>query len=235
MVLKSAESKCIRIDLKTSGDAIAYIMGAGDEVPESLAQMGYKVTIVKPEEITPEKLDSFSTVITGIRAYNTVNALANKQKILFDFVKSGKNMIVQYNTFGRTVTDQIAPYPLKISNDRVTEENAKVTFLAPNHPVLNTPNKITTKDFEGWTQEQGLYYPNEYDAAFTPILSSHDKGESAKDGALLVAPYGKGYYIYTGLSFFRELPEGVAGAYRLLSNIISLKQPIEAPKQELKK
>ncbi|WKL49194.1 PIG-L family deacetylase [Flavobacterium pectinovorum] len=235
MVLKSAESKCIRIDLKTSGDAIAYIMGAGDEVPESLAQMGYKVTIVKPEEITPEKLDSFSTVITGIRAYNTVNALANKQKILFDFVKSGKNMIVQYNTFGRIVTDQIAPYPLKISNDRVTEENAKVTFLAPNHPVLNTPNKITTKDFEGWTQEQGLYYPNDYDAAFTPILSSHDKGESAKDGALLVAPYGKGYYIYTGLSFFRELPEGVAGAYRLLSNIISLKQPIEAPKQELKK
>lgn len=235
MVLKSAESKCIRIDLKTSGDAIAYIMGAGDEVPESLAQMGYKVTIVKPEEITPEKLDSFSTVITGIRAYNTVNALANKQKILFDFVKGGKNMIVQYNTFGRTVTEQIAPYPLKISNDRVTEENAKVTFLAPNHPVLNTPNKITTKDFEGWTQEQGLYYPNDYDAAFTPILSSHDKGESAKDGALLVAPYGKGYYIYTGLSFFRELPEGVAGAYRLLSNIISLKQPIEAPKQELKK
>ncbi|WP_264554288.1 PIG-L family deacetylase [Flavobacterium sp. N2038] len=234
MVLKPAESKCIRIDLKTSGDAIGYIMGAGDEVPESLTQMGYKVTIIKPEEITPQKLDSFSTVITGIRAYNTVNALANKQKILFDFVKSGKNMIVQYNTFGKLVTDQIAPYPLKISYDRVTEENAKVTFLAPNHPVLNTPNKISEKDFQGWTQEQGLYYPDQYDPAFTPIISSHDKGESAKDGALLVAPYGKGYYIYTGLSFFRELPEGVAGAYRLLSNIISLKQPIEAPKQELK-
>ncbi|CAM3713196.1 PIG-L family deacetylase [Flavobacterium chungbukense] len=234
MVLKNAESKCIRIDLKTSGDAIAYIMGAGDEVPESLAQMGYKVSILKPEEITPEKLDSFSTVITGIRAYNTVNALANKQNILFNFVKSGKNMIVQYNTNGKLVTDKIAPYPLKLSNDRVTEENAKITFLAPNHPVLNTPNKISEKDFQGWTQEQGLYYPNEYDAAFTPIISSHDKGESAKDGALLVAPYGKGYYIYTGLSFFRELPEGVSGAYRLLSNIISLKQPIEAPKQELK-
>jgi LmbE family N-acetylglucosaminyl deacetylase len=235
MVLKPAESKCIRIDLKTNGDAIGYIMGAGDEVPESLAQMGYKVTIIKPEEITPEKLDSFNVVITGIRAYNTVNALANKQNILFNFVKSGKNMIVQYNTYGKTVTDQIAPYPLKISNDRVTEENAKVTFLAPNHPILNTPNKISSKDFEGWTQEQGLYYPDQYDPAFTPILSSHDKGESPKDGALLVAPYGKGYYIYTGLSFFRELPEGVAGAYRLLSNMISLKQPVEAPKQELKK
>lgn len=234
MVLKSAESKCIRVDLKISGESIAYIMGAGDEVPESLTQMGYKVSILKPEEITPEKLDSFSTVITGIRAYNTVNALAHKQNILFNFVKGGKNMIVQYNTNGKLVTDKIAPYPLKLSNDRVTEENAKITFLAPNHPVLNTPNKITSKDFERWTQEQGLYYPNEYDPAFTPIISSHDKGESAKNGALLVAPYGKGYYIYTGLSFFRELPEGVSGAYRLLSNIISLKQPIEAPKQDLK-
>ena len=234
LVLKSAESKCIRIDLKTTGDAIGYIMGAGDEVPESLSQMGYKVTILKPEEITPEKLDLFNVVITGIRAYNTVNALANKQSILFDYVKRGKTMIVQYNTNGKLITDKIAPYPLKISNDRVTEENAKITFLAPNHPVLNTPNKISTKDFEGWTQEQGLYYPDQYDTAFTPILSSHDKGESSKNGALLVAPYGKGYYIYTGLSFFRELPEGVSGAYRLLSNIISLKQPIEAPKQELK-
>lgn len=234
MVLKPAESKFIRMDLKTSGDAIAYIMGAGDEVPESLAQMGYKVSILKPEEITPQKLDSFNTVITGIRAYNTVSALANKQSILFNYVKSGKNMIVQYNTNGKLVTDKIAPYPLKLSNDRVTEENAKITFLAPNHPVLNTPNKISENDFKGWTQEQGLYYPDEYDPAFTPIISSHDKGESPKNGALLVAPYGKGYYIYTGLSFFRELPEGVSGAYRLLSNIISLKQPIEAPKQDLK-
>lgn len=234
MVLKPAESRFLKIDLKTTGDAIGYIMGAGDEVPESLTQMGYKVTILKPEEITPEKLDSFNVVITGVRAYNTVNSLANKQSILFDFVKSGKTMIVQYNTNGRLITDKIAPYPLKISNDRVTEENAKITFLAPNHPVLNTPNKISNKDFEGWTQEQGLYYPNQFDPAFTPILSSHDKGESAKNGALLVAPYGKGYYIYTGLSFFRELPEGVSGAYRLLSNIISLKQPLEVPKKELK-
>ncbi|PXY42295.1 LmbE family protein [Flavobacterium cheongpyeongense] len=234
LVLKSAESKCIRIDLKTTGDAIGYIMGAGDEIPESLSQMGYKVTLLTPEEITPEKLDRFDVVITGIRAYNTVNALSNKQSILFDFVKNGKTMIVQYNTNGKLITDKIAPYPLTLSNDRVTDENAKITFLAPNHPVLNTPNKITTKDFEGWTQEQGLYYPNQYDASFTPIIGSHDKGESDKKGALLVAPYGKGYYIYTGLSFFRELPEGVSGAYRLLSNIISLKQPIEAPKQELK-
>ncbi|MBP4137172.1 PIG-L family deacetylase [Flavobacterium geliluteum] len=235
MVLKPAESKSIKLDLKTNGEKIAYIMGAGDEVPESLAQMGYKVTILKPEEITPEKLDAFDAVMTGVRTYNTVNALSNKQNILFDFVKSGKNMIVQYNTLNGLITDKIAPFPLKISADRVTDENAKITFLAPHHPILNTPNTITEKDFQGWTQEQGLYYPNEYDAAFTPILSSHDKGESAKKGALLVAPYGKGYYIYTGLSFFRELPEGVSGAFRLLSNMISLKQPVEAPKLEIKR
>ena len=115
------------------------------------------------------------------------------------------------------------PFPLKISRDRVTDENAKIEFLAPNHPILNYPNTITAADFEGWKQEQGLYYPNEWDKAFTPILASNDKGETSKKGALLVAKYGKGNFIYTGLSFFRELPEGVSGAYRLLANMISIK------------
>jgi LmbE family N-acetylglucosaminyl deacetylase len=221
-VLKSAEAKVIKTDLKTKGERIAYIMGAGDEVPASLTQLGYAVTILSPEEITREKLENFEVVMTGVRAYNTVKALAFKQDILFEFVKSGKTMVVQYNTAGDLITDRIAPFPLKLSRDRVTEENAEVRFLTPNHPVLNYPNKITTKDFEGWKQEQGLYYPNVYDKAFTAILSSNDKGESSKNGALLIAPYGKGHYVYTGLSFFRELPEGVTGAYKLLSNIISL-------------
>ncbi|MCL6461619.1 MAG: PIG-L family deacetylase [Flavobacterium micromati] len=221
-VLKSAEAKVIKTDLKTKGERIAYIMGAGDEVPASLTQLGYAVTILSPEEITREKLENFEVVMTGVRAYNTVKALAFKQDILFEFVKSGKTMVVQYNTAGDLITDRIAPFPLKLSRDRVTEENAEVRFLTPNHPVLNYPNKITTKDFEGWKQEQGLYYPNVYDKAFTAILSSNDKGETSKNGALLIAPYGKGHYVYTGLSFFRELPEGVTGAYKLLSNIISL-------------
>ena len=233
-VLKPAESKFLRLDLKTNSEKIGYIMGAGDEVPNSLVQMGYKVTILKPEEISPEKLASFDVVMTGIRAYNTVLALANKQNILFDFVKDGKTMIVQYNTADDIVTPNIAPYPLKISRDRVTEENAEVRFLAPNHPVLNYPNTITTKDFEGWKQEQGLYYPNEFDKAFTPILSSNDKGETPKNGALLVAPYGKGHYIYTGLSLFRELPEGVAGAYKIIANMISLKSTVKIPTKKLK-
>ena len=233
-ILKTSEVKCIRLDLKTNEEKIAYIMGAGDEVPKSLSQMGYKVTLLKPEDITPEKLDSFDVVMTGVRAYNTIQTLAYKQNILFDFVKSGKTMIVQYNTADDLVTSNIAPYPLKISRDRVTEENAEVRFLAPNHPALNFPNTITQNDFKGWKQEQGLYYPKEFDKAFTPILSSNDKGESPKDGALLIAPYGKGNYIYTGLSLFRELPEGVPGAYKLLSNLISMKPSVSIPNQKIK-
>jgi hypothetical protein len=222
-VLKTAESKFLRLDLKTKEQKIGYIMGAGDEVPNSLRQMGYKVTLLHPEEISLEKLEGLDVVMTGIRAFNTIKTLANKQNILFDFVKGGKTMVVQYNNPNDLVTETIAPYPLHLSQDRVTDENAEVRFLVPNHPVLNYPNTITSKDFQGWKQEQGLYYPKDFDKAFTPILSSNDKGETPKIGALLVAPYGKGFYIYTGLSFFRELPEGVLGAYKLLANMISLK------------
>jgi LmbE family N-acetylglucosaminyl deacetylase len=221
-VLKSSEAKLIKLDINTNKEKIAYIMGAGDEVPKYLAQMGYAVSILKPEEITVEKLKNFDVVVTGIRAYNTIQGLAFKQKILFDFVKEGHNMIVQYNTLDDLVTTEIAPFPIKISRDRVTDENANVTLLAPQHPILNSPNRITLQDFVGWQQEQGLYYPNEWDDAFTPILAANDKGETPKKGALLVAKYGKGNYIYTGLSFFRELPEGVSGAYRLMANMISL-------------
>jgi LmbE family N-acetylglucosaminyl deacetylase len=231
-VLKYSESKFIRLDLQTNNERIAYIMGAGDEVPNSLTQMGYKVSLINPEEISPEKMANFDVVMTGVRAYNTVKALENKQRILFDFVKGGKTMLVQYNTPNDLVTENIAPFPLKISRDRVTEENAEVRFLAPNHPILNSPNVISAKDFHGWKQEQGLYYPNEFDKAFTAVLSSNDKGETPKNGALLIAPYGKGHYIYTGLSFFRELPEGVSGAYKILANMISVKSTVTIPAQK---
>lgn len=223
-ILKSAEAKFIKLDFKIGRQKIGYIMGAGDAIPESLIQMGYDVVLLKPEEITAENLESFDVIITGIRAYNVVEELVNKQQLLFNFVNEGKTMLVQYNTPNLLPGIQLAPYALKISSDRVTEENATVHFLNPTHSVLNYPNTIIAKDFKGWTQEQGLYYPNEYDSAFTPILSSNDTDESPKNGALLVAPYGKGYYIYTGLSFFRELPEGVSGAYRLMANLISLQK-----------
>lgn len=221
-IFKPAEAHFLNIDIKTGRERIAYIMGAGDEVPNSLKQMGYEVTVLKAEDLTKERLKNFDVVMTGIRAYNTVPALAFKQQLLFDFVAEGHTMIVQYNTLDDFVTKDIAPYPFKISRDRVTEEDAEVTFLDAKNPILNEPNKITSDDFKGWKQEQGLYYPSEWDKAFTPILSAHDKGESDKKGALLVAKHGKGHYIYTGLSFFRELPEGVAGAFRLMANLIAV-------------
>lgn len=221
-ILLPSESKVVRLDIKKKGENIAYIAGAGDVVPESLEQIGYKVTLIEPDAITPKKLSQYDAVVIGIRAYNTVETLKFKQNILFNFVKNGGNMVVQYNTSHALVTDKLAPYKLKLSRDRVTDEFADVKFLAPKHPVLNTPNRITQTDFENWVQERGLYFPNTWSKDFTPILSMHDKGESAKKGSLLVAKYGKGYYIYTGLSFFREFPAGVSGAYRLFANILSL-------------
>jgi hypothetical protein len=148
--------------------------------------------------------------------------LASKQPYLLDFVKNGKTLIVQYNTLDELTTPNFSPYPLKISRDRVTEEQAEVRILAPKHSLLNSPNKISTTDFTNWKQEIGLYFPSEWDSAFTPLLSANDTGESPKNGLLLHAKYGSGNYIYTGLSFFRELPEGVPGAYRLLANLISI-------------
>ena len=221
-VLLPSESKIVRLDIKKKGENIGYIQGAGDVVPESLQQIGYNVLTLKPEDINSETLSRFDAVVIGIRAYNVLDNLQFKQQQLFDFVKNGGNIIVQYNTSYRLKVDNLAPYNLKLSRDRVTNENAEVRFLNPNHPILNYPNKITQKDFEGWTQERGLYFPNEWGDEFTPILSMNDKGETPKDGSLLVAKHGKGHYIYTGLSFFREFPEGVSGAYRLFANMLSI-------------
>ncbi len=220
-VLMPSESKIVRLDIEKYGNNIGYIEGAGDVVPESLRQIGYNVTIIKPEQISPENLSNFDAIVVGIRAYNIVDELKFKQKFLLDYVKEGGNLVIQYNTNRRLKVDNLAPYELKLSRDRVTDENAEVKILDPNHPILNFPNKITTEDFEGWEQERGLYFPNEWSEEFTPLLASNDKGETSKEGALLVAKYGKGNYIYTGLSFFREFPAGVSGAYRLFANLLS--------------
>ena len=221
-VLLPSESKVVKLNIKKAGTNVAYIEGAGDIVPQSLEQIGYKVTILKVEEISKENLSKFDALVVGIRAYNTLETIKFKQELLFNFVKNGGNMIVQYNTSHRLKVEKLAPYSLKLSRDRVTDETADVTFLSPNHSLLNYPNKITQNDFKGWTQERGLYFPNEWAKEFTPILSMHDKGETAKTGSLLVAKYGKGYYLYTGLSFFREFPAGVSGAYRLFANMLSI-------------
>lgn len=221
-VLLPSESKVVRIDIKRKGDKIAYIQGAGDVIPESLIQIGFQVRILKPDEINTNSLADFDAVVLGIRAYNTLEDLKYKQQDLFNFVANGGNMIVQYNTSYRLTKNEFAPYYLKLSRDRVTDEHAEVRFLKPNHDILNTPNKITQTDFSGWVQERGLYFPDEWASDFTPILSMNDAGDSPKDGSLLVAKYGKGYYIYTSLSFFREFPAGIPGAYKLFANMLSI-------------
>ena len=223
-ILLPSQAKVVRLDIKKTGTNIGYIVGAGDKVPESLEQIGYNVENVDVANIQEGSLAKYDGVVLGIRAYNVIEELKFKQTLLLDYVKNGGNLIVQYNTAGRwrNQFENIAPYPISISRDRVTDEYAKVEIIAKDHSLINFPNAITTKDFDGWVQERGLYFPNEWSKEFTPILSMNDKNETPKTGSLIVAPYGKGYYIYTGLSFFRELPAGVSGAYKLFANMLSI-------------
>ncbi|MGV6827900.1 MAG: PIG-L family deacetylase [Flavobacteriales bacterium] len=221
-VLLPSKAKVVHIDLLKKGKQIGYIKGAGDLIPESLKQIGYQVNTIEISDITEEKLANYDAIVIGIRAYNTKPELAFKQKILNNYVFQGGTLLVQYNTSHRLITKDLAPYQLTLSRDRVTNEFSKVTFLAPKNPVLNTPNKITQNDFEGWVQERGLYFPNKWAKEFIPILEMKDDNNPKTKGSLLIANYGKGHYIYTGLSFFRELPAGVPGAFRLFANILSL-------------
>jgi len=221
-VLLPSQAKIAHIKIAKKGQNIGYINGAGDAIPESLKQIGYKVTTIDPSTLTSENLKAFDAIVIGIRAYNTVPELTFKQTQLNKYVEDGGTLIVQYNTNRGLVTENLAPYSLSVSRDRVTDENAVVTLLAKDHPILNQPNKITEADFENWVQERGLYFPDSWAKEFTPILGIADKDEPQTKGSLLVAKFGKGYYVYTGLSFFRELPAGVAGAYRLFANILSL-------------
>lgn len=217
-----AKLKVARLEIEKKGDLVGYIEGAGDVVPESLQQIGYRVNKLNGASILQASLQKYDAVVLGIRALNTVEALKYKQQALFDYVKNGGNLIVQYNTNRGLVTENISPFPLELSRDRVTDETAEVRFLAEDHPILNFPNKITEKDFENWVQERGLYFPDSWSEEFTPILSMNDKNETPKNGSLMVAKYGEGYFIYTGLSFFRQFPVGVPGAYRLFANMISI-------------
>jgi LmbE family N-acetylglucosaminyl deacetylase len=222
ILMPRAESKIVRTDISKKGERIGYIPGAGDDVPESLEQIGYSVKILSESEITAKNLAQFSAVVLGIRAFNTQERIATWMPELLAYVKGGGVAIAQYNTTADLKSKDFGPYPLEISRDRVTDENAEVRILAPNHPLMTTPNKITSKDFEGWVQERGLYFPNKWDPAWTPILSSNDPNEKPLDGGLLVAKLGQGYFIYTSYSWFRQLPAGVPGAYRLFANIVSL-------------
>jgi hypothetical protein len=217
-----ATLKCVSLDLAIHGGKIGYLPGAGDSVDDCLKQMGCTVTELTTNDLTPERLAQFDAIVTGVRLFDTHRGIASQMTNLFSYVENGGTVVMQYN---RVDGLRSTPLTLRISqgnSGRVTDPRAPMTFLAPDNPVLNTPNKITSADFDNWVQERGTYFPNQWDEHFIPILACNDAGESPLKGSLLVADYGKGHFVYTGLGFFRQLPAGVPGAYRLFANLISL-------------
>jgi LmbE family N-acetylglucosaminyl deacetylase len=211
------------VDVRVPHDLkIGYIMGAGDDIPAVLRQVGMDVSEIPAEKLATEDLSQYQTIVLGIRAYDTQKDVVANNRRLLDFVANGGTLLVQYNTGVADFNDgHFTPYPAEVSRARVSVEEAPVEILAPNNPVFHYPNEITERDFDGWVQERGLYFMDKWDDHYTPLLACHDPGESPQKGGLLEAQYGKGIYIYTGYSFFRELPAGVPGAVRLYVNLLS--------------
>ena len=219
--------KAVCLDLQIRGKNVGYLPGAGDKTAEALEAMGYAVTTLSGADLTPERLHVFDAVVVGVRAFNVRTDLAAGLNALFAYAENGGTVVEQYNTPNELKNPRLAPYPLELSRDlprqRVTDENAPVTLLAPDHPAFNVPNRITSADFDGWVQERGLNFPVTWDQEhFETLLACSDAGEPPLKSGLLVARCGKGYFVYTGLSFFRQLPAGVPGAYRLFANLVSL-------------
>lgn len=214
----------LNIDLKLQGKRVGYIEGAGDKVQSALEAMGYEVVVLKENDITPANLQRLDAIVTGVRAYNVHEFLTRKYDVLMEFVQNGGNLIVQYNTSNNIgpIKSRMSPYELGISRTRVTDEASPVRFLLPQHPVLNVPNKITQADFEGWIQERSIYHAGSFGAPFVAPLGLRDFNEGEESGSLVIAPYGKGNFAYTGLVFFRQLPAAVPGAFRLMANLIGL-------------
>ena len=223
-ILSESGVKLILVPMQSVGEKIAYIPGAGDDVAACLEQIGFSVTLLSEADLTNGNLAQYKSIITGVRAYNTNTRLTALHTKLMEYVKNGGNLIVQYNTNSRVgpIGAKIGPYPFTISRNRVTDEKAEVRFINPNHSVLNFPNKISTSDFENWIQERGIYFASELDSNYQTILAMNDPKEQDETGSLIVGQFGKGHFIYTGLAFFRELPAGVPGAYRLFVNLISI-------------
>lgn len=221
IMFPKAKSKVVKMDLKKTATRVGYIIGSGDEVAQNLRQVGFEVSLIEADQIAVTDLNQFETIVVGIRAYNVHESMKNGNKLLNNYVKNGGTVIVQYNTSRGLKTTEIGPYPFDLSRNRVTKEEAEPTFLDAKHPILNRPNQISKADFEGWVQERGLYFAGNWDEKYKPIIAWNDPKESPQKGGVLVADYGEGKFIYTGISFFRELPAGVPGAFRLLSNMIS--------------
>jgi LmbE family N-acetylglucosaminyl deacetylase len=220
-IFPPAQAKLLQLDLKITGKKIGYIDGAGDLVQDVLRQVGYEVHDLTENQILNSDLSVYDAIVVGVRAYNVNPRLAIEQPKLLEYVKNGGNLLVQYNNSNGLVTKKIGPYSFNVVNERVTDENAKITIIDPNNPVLNYPNKINSFDFDGWVQERGLYFTKDADSQYQKVLQMNDPGEAPKDGSLITTQYGKGRFIYTSLAFFRQLPAGVPGAYRLFINLLS--------------
>jgi hypothetical protein len=216
-----AQAKLLQLDLKIAGKKIGYIKGAGDLVPDALRQVGYEVHELNENEILDGDLSGYDAIVVGVRAYNVDPRLGVEQPKLMEYLKNGGNLVVQYNNNNGLVVKEIGPYPFRVVNERVTDEGAKVTILDPNSPLVNYPNKIGQADFDGWVQERGLYFTKDADTHYQKVLQMADPGEAPKDGSLITTQYGKGRFTYTSLAFFRQLPAGVPGAYRLFINLLS--------------
>ena len=224
----ASDAKLVRADIRTLTKNIGYIMGAGDEVPSALRQIGYDVTFLSPDDLVRGDLSKYDSIVTGVRAFNTRSDLRANYQRLFDYAQNGGVVVVQYNMleggpFGGNpaLVEHVGPYPIKVSRDRVTVEEAPVTFPNPQNPLLHSPNEITERDFDGWVQERGLYFANEWDPRYQSVLESHDPGEQPMPGGMLYTKYGKGVYIFSAYAWFRELPAGVPGAFRIFANMLS--------------
>jgi hypothetical protein len=224
-LLLPAEAHVVRADVRTAGAKLAYLMGSGDAVPDALRQMGYAVTLLGDDDVEQADLSGYDAIVVGVRAYNTRPRLLRQQKRLLDYVERGGRLVVQYNTAEGALQDRLGPYPFRISRDRVTVEGAEMRLVTPGHVLLSKPNRITAEDFAGWVQERGLYYASPWDARYDTPLSANDPGEPPRDGGLLYVRHGKGAFIYAAHAFFRQLPAGVPGAYRLFANLVSKDAP----------
>jgi hypothetical protein len=218
-----AVSRYVTLDVKTAGRKIGYLVGAGDKVPQALMQMGYDVTLLTEKELETNNLQQFDAIIAGVRAFNANDWMGRYYNKLMNYVEGGGNYIVQYSQ-SNNIRAKMGPYPFNVVNKRITDENAAVTFLSPQHPALNFPNKIMPEDFKGWIQERSLYHADGWDNRYQPVFRMNDPNEAPHDGSLIIAQHGKGFFTYTGLAFFRELPAGVPGAFRLIANLIALNQ-----------
>ncbi|HLO68614.1 MAG TPA: PIG-L family deacetylase [Holophaga sp.] len=222
-LLTPARARLARVDLRMGGRRIGYVMGSGDGIPDMLRPLGYRVDLLGDEELATADLSVYDAVVVGIRAFNTRPRLAQLKARILDYVAGGGTEVVLYDTDQGLVTPALGPFPFTVGRERVTEEDAPMDLLLPGHPVLARPNRIGPADFQGWVQERGLYFARDWDPRYAAPLACADAGEKPLAGSLVAARHGRGWYAYTGLAFFRQLPEGVPGAYRLFANLLALK------------